>query len=197
MDANYLKQTIGQTLSSAIVSLLSHGYPSQSQTTDPITYIAHYLLHHSASQIQISQDAQTRKSLNLLLQSVQQTTRTESENRRRFELELKGRTSVIAEKETARESVVAKGGNGADGAETGGTGAEEEKRSQQPDVIAEGDEGKEEADAAAGGGEKAAEGDDDKPGEFAGGTTTGGGGGGPDDTTIAESTIEEEKEEDV
>ncbi|KAJ3029420.1 hypothetical protein HK097_005799, partial [Rhizophlyctis rosea] len=77
MDANYLKQTIGQTLSSALLSFLSHTPQTLQKTPDPITYIAHYLLNHSHSQTLISQDAQNRKAIQSLIQSVATTTRVE------------------------------------------------------------------------------------------------------------------------
>ncbi|KAJ3209200.1 hypothetical protein HDU83_008526 [Entophlyctis luteolus] len=66
MDANYLKHSIGPSLTAAISSLLAHPHPNMIQ--DPVSHVAKHLLHQDSSlELQASQ----RKQMALISSMIQ------------------------------------------------------------------------------------------------------------------------------
>ncbi|KAJ3008496.1 hypothetical protein HKX48_008496 [Thoreauomyces humboldtii] len=118
MDTDYLKQTVGPLLSSALSALVIHGYSSKTHAAsggalhprgvDPVTFVGEYLLHHDQARTQVTADASRRKGLVDLREAVAKADRTEKEHRRRFEDEVRSRAQSILEKEAMAEEEAAR-----------------------------------------------------------------------------------------
>lgn len=155
MDANYLKQTVGPLLASALSALITYGYDSTSSGPrgfDAITFIGEYLLHHDKSQKKIEEDHKRRAELQAIKEAAIAAEHADREQRRRFEEEIKGRMAEILEKERkveeerqrarAAEAVELEKGVAAATSEGGQTveKPETETRSGIPEPIQEGEE---------------------------------------------------------
>lgn len=193
MDTNYLKQTVGPILSSALASLITYGYDSTSagpRGLDAITFIGEYLLHHDESLKKVAVAHKQRAELQAMKEAAIASEQTGREHRRRFEDEIKRRTSQIfdqemrAEEEQQRAKAAEAEAERQSAANTteGGSGEkpDAEPRRGVPEPIQEGEEEKEDGgDAAIG---ETLDGDSSK-------THDGGGSG------VAGDAIAEEKEE--
>ncbi|KAI9095157.1 hypothetical protein DFS34DRAFT_626873 [Phlyctochytrium arcticum] len=106
MDTNYLKQTVGPLLSSALASLVTYGYDTSSsgpRGLDAISFLGEYLLNHAEAQKLIADDHKKREAIKALQNHYNAAQETQREHRRRLDDELKLRTGNILDKQRKAE----------------------------------------------------------------------------------------------
>ncbi|KAI8827099.1 uncharacterized protein EV422DRAFT_25880 [Fimicolochytrium jonesii] len=103
MDADYLKQTVGPLVASALSSLVTYGYDataSYPRGHDPITFIAEYLIHHDKAAKNVAVHKKYRADLASLQSAFAAAEAQEKEARLRMEEEIKVKANKILERQS-------------------------------------------------------------------------------------------------
>jgi aspartyl aminopeptidase len=103
MESQYIKQTVGEDLVSAISSMVMHvpskSYLSPNSTMiDPISYIGHYLVHLSNSRKEIAEFQSKQELHDKTIKAWKESQKKEKEKVKVFRKSLVERVSIIKEK---------------------------------------------------------------------------------------------------
>ncbi|RKO85978.1 hypothetical protein BDK51DRAFT_32012 [Blyttiomyces helicus] len=105
MDANYLKQTVGAALTSALTTLATH-FPADEDAADPIQFVGRYLLHHDKAAALAASERARAARLEEMRAEVAAKAKTEGERKKRLfeELQIHVQTLEATRAEIARRA---------------------------------------------------------------------------------------------